>query len=266
MRLNFRDSWCVELEGRSGGLALWWNRNVSIQVISSLSNWIDVLIQQELEWHATFIYGNPVEQYHNVFLQRVKELVIPECPWLLIGDFNICNWNRDKWGWRPINRALADAYDNFLFDLSLTEINFCGNLFTWSNMQSGQARVMKRIYKAICNTEWALDFPNTKLLHGPFKGSDHRPLVLLLNGISSKHRSSFKFDMRWAKYSSCEEIIKHSWAHNNQPLGNFFEKLDVCKHSLLEWSRNSIRNSVKRIKELSRTLEILQSSPFLSVS
>lgn len=89
-----------------------------------------------------------------------------------------------------------DAYDDLLFDLSLTEISFCGNLFTWSNMQSGQARVMERIDKAVCNKEWALDFPNSNWLHSPFKGSDHRPSVLLLNGISHKHQSTFKFDMR----------------------------------------------------------------------
>lgn len=103
-----------------------------------------------------FIYGEPVEQNKIDFVRKVRKIDIPGCPWLIMGDLNICNKWEDKWGKKPINRRIAAEYGEFLFDLSLSELVFSGNKFTWSNMQRGQARIMEHIDKGISNVEWRM--------------------------------------------------------------------------------------------------------------
>lgn len=118
-----------------------------------------------------------------------------------MGDLNICNKWKEKWGQKPINRRIAVEYDEFLFDLSLSKLVFSGNKFTWSNMQRGQARIMERIDKAITSVEWRMAFPNSFLQHGPFKGSDHRPLFLSLHYRHLTQHPPFIFYLRCPKRS-----------------------------------------------------------------
>jgi exonuclease III len=49
----------VESDGRSGGLLLFWRKDISIRVQEISEFFIDVLIDDGSEWRFTGIYGDP---------------------------------------------------------------------------------------------------------------------------------------------------------------------------------------------------------------
>ncbi|KAF2311097.1 hypothetical protein GH714_019478 [Hevea brasiliensis] len=204
------------------------------KILGVSSRWIDVSCSVSSTWHATFVYGEPAEHKIISFLKHLRSLNLHDGEaWLIIGGINFCSQHEDKWGHRSINRQIANEYHNFLFDGLLEELEFKGNRYTWSNMQSGQARVMERIDKAISNPEWRLLFPSSQLIHGKFKGSDHRPLILFLNRRPKKVRRNFNFDLRWSSFSDCDDIIKNVWNSDHPTSDNLLGNLESCKEALL---------------------------------
>ena len=61
-RLLFDHVYCVEPEGLSGGLSLFWTKKVEIEVVEACRNYIHTLCRVKDDgdmWDATFVYGNP---------------------------------------------------------------------------------------------------------------------------------------------------------------------------------------------------------------
>jgi hypothetical protein len=61
--LGFLHGLCVKSEGRSGGIALWWKREISVSLKSLAEAHIDVFISPEesgwKEFRLTGFYGEP---------------------------------------------------------------------------------------------------------------------------------------------------------------------------------------------------------------
>jgi exonuclease III len=55
----------VESDGRSGGLLLLWRQDVSVRVQEVSECFIDVLIEDDVEWRLTGIYGDPRWEHQN---------------------------------------------------------------------------------------------------------------------------------------------------------------------------------------------------------
>ena len=58
-------------DGRSGGLALFWDESLSVTILDSCQRYIDVSVTNEgagIEWRSTFVYGEPrVENRQNMW-------------------------------------------------------------------------------------------------------------------------------------------------------------------------------------------------------
>ncbi|KAF2284020.1 hypothetical protein GH714_018069 [Hevea brasiliensis] len=255
---GFHCSFYVPLDGLSGGLALWWKDCLPVQILQYSKRWIDVMVSQSIPWHASFVYGDSKVQGRISFVDSLRGLDLNDnSPWLIIGDFNICNSQSDKWGARRINNAVARASNSFLFYGALEELPFKGHRFTWSNKQYGQARIMARLDKAVTNSEWRSLFSKCQLIHGNLIASDHHPLILSMHPKFKKAVGVFHFDLRWMSSSQCEENIKVAW---NSLSGTLVEKLSFCRNVLSKWSNRNFGNSHKKIQELSHKLDDLLSS------
>ncbi|XP_057992300.1 uncharacterized protein LOC110673946 [Hevea brasiliensis] len=260
-RFGFNHSFYVDPIGLSGGLALWWRDPISIQILNASSRWIDAMVHYHYSWHATFLYGESEAGNKISFLRQLKNLHLnTEDPWLLIGDFNICNSNRDKWGRRTINSQIASAYNDFLMEEQLGELKFKGSRFTWSNKHQVPSRVMERIDKVVVSLEWKMLFPYCQLFHDKLLASDHRPLVLVLLSKVRKPRRTFNFDLRWTTYNNCDRVVAQAWQQvdSTEP---FQTKLMDCRRMLSSWSAQEFGNARWRIQELSKQLDMLQSYP-----
>lgn len=144
--LKFEHMHCIEANGLSGGLCLFWKANMEINVIRSCQNYIHTTITDKdnnLMWQATFIYANPNYSIRRHFWNRLLSLN-PNLnnPWLCLGDFNEVLEQHEKDGLREQSRNRMENFKEFLDEASLMDIHLKGCRFTWLN-NPRQGRVTK---------------------------------------------------------------------------------------------------------------------------
>lgn len=88
--LGFECCFSVDCVGKSGGLALLWNSESNLNIVSFSKGHIDSLVQgRNGTWRFTCFYGSPkVEERPSswTLLKRLKTLY--DYPWIVGGDFN----------------------------------------------------------------------------------------------------------------------------------------------------------------------------------
>jgi hypothetical protein len=88
----------VCLDGKGGGLALYWKEDTIVSLINFGVHHIDVKITEPdgLIWRCTFVYGEPKAQDRPEMwklIRRIKTDVRE--PWLMVGDFNEAMWQHE---------------------------------------------------------------------------------------------------------------------------------------------------------------------------
>jgi hypothetical protein len=96
-RLGMNNCFVVDGVGRGGGLALYWNDEIKIQVLSYGLHHVDTLVWDGVHhtaWHATFVYGEPRTHERDKMWELMRQ--IKPCQyasWLMLGDFNEVMWS-----------------------------------------------------------------------------------------------------------------------------------------------------------------------------
>jgi hypothetical protein len=91
-RLGMNNYLLVDGVGKVGGLTLYWNDEIKIQVLSYGLHHIDTLVWdvvRHVAWWATFFFGKPRTHERDKIWELMKW--IKPCqyaPWLMIRDFN----------------------------------------------------------------------------------------------------------------------------------------------------------------------------------
>ena len=91
--LGFAGSFAVDSVGLSGGIGLFWSRDVTVDLKNFSKNHIDVLVhsnnQNAYVWRFTGFYGAPrAEERHHSWRFLCTLHNIPHSAWLCMGDFN----------------------------------------------------------------------------------------------------------------------------------------------------------------------------------
>jgi hypothetical protein len=95
--LGLNKSFVVDGVSKGGGLVLFWDDSINIDILSYDSHHIDTLIwdrENHAEWRGTFVYGEPRVQERDKMwelLRRIKSWQY--APWLMIGEFNEAMWS-----------------------------------------------------------------------------------------------------------------------------------------------------------------------------
>ncbi|CAA7021654.1 unnamed protein product [Microthlaspi erraticum] len=90
---------CVEYESHllvsphspgGGGLALFWKKELEVEILFTCHNFIDMRIKAEgKSFYATFVYGEPDQtKRHEVWQKLMEQATERTDPWLPTGDFN----------------------------------------------------------------------------------------------------------------------------------------------------------------------------------
>ncbi|KAL0367153.1 UNVERIFIED_CONTAM: hypothetical protein Sradi_3605400 [Sesamum radiatum] len=92
----------VTPRGRSGGLMLLWDKNLTVQIHSYSTDYIDVDIygdEVSEGWRFTGFYGNPEVARRKASWERLFRLSQESTkPWLCSGDFNEVLFQHEKMG------------------------------------------------------------------------------------------------------------------------------------------------------------------------
>lgn len=99
--LGFEGAFSVDVQGRSGGIALLWRYKEEVQLLSYSKNHIDVKLDIR-DWNTfrlTGIYGEPDRSRRKETRNLIRNLKgNSSIPWCLIGDLNNVTKQEDKRG------------------------------------------------------------------------------------------------------------------------------------------------------------------------
>ena len=154
----------MSCHGLSGGLALFWDESIYVQLLSLGKRHIDILIREsptDQMWRATFVYGEPrVENRKHMWdLLRRLPAVRPE-PWMLIGDFNEAMWQYEHFTETPRPERQMMDFREALSHCHLHDLGFSGIPWTYNNNQPGRRNVRVRLDRSVADMDWINLFPD----------------------------------------------------------------------------------------------------------
>ena len=140
--LGFAGCFEVDSAGLSGGIGLFWSRDVQVELKSYSAGHIDVIVWaadlSTLEWRFTGFYGAPrsEDRHHSWRCLRMLH-AIPHHAWLCLGDFNETLFGTEHFSTAARPEVQMLAFRKALEDCSLQDLGFSGVPYTWDNKQGG---------------------------------------------------------------------------------------------------------------------------------
>ena len=226
-KIKFVNGLVVPSEGRSGGLAMLWKREVQLEIMGYSRNHIDAIVTEQVSgyrWRITGFYGHPKTHKRNeswdelVALNRKFKL-----PWLCFGDFNEILSMSEKLGGAMRSQKQMEGFREVVNFCGFKDLGYSGPDFTWCNMQEGDSRVYLRLDRAFAMDDWIYQFNGVRVRHLIDLTFDHCALLIIDKTTRNQPRKRrFHFEAMWTKKEECKEIKKAAWEgclNQNTPEG-----------------------------------------------
>lgn len=187
-RLGLRGFAGLNSVGMSGGLALFWDESIHVEIKDINERYIDAYVRvspNDPLWHVSFVYGEPrVENRHKMWSLLSSIQQTSYLPWLVMGDFNEALWQFEHFSSHARGESQMQSFRSALQLCGLFDLGFKGVPFTYDNKRSGRSNVRVRLDRAVANNDWRNLFPNAQLDHLISSFSDHNPISLKLSANS----------------------------------------------------------------------------------
>jgi hypothetical protein len=241
---------------RSGGLAMMWSNNVTLDIISYNERYIDCYINvstSETGWRASGLYGfssilqkpQTCDLINNLYQNNLSD------NWLLFGDFNMILNHAEKQGGRDINIAHANLFYDTLNNCNLQDLGYHGEMYTWTNNQEADHHIKERLDRFFASPAWLTKFPRATNYHLPNHSSDHNPILLVFGNNhdfrnDSKGSTTIKrFEHIWIQDPQSTNIVKDSWINNTE---DTYTKLNSTFNKVHQWGQETYGNIPRQIK------------------
>ncbi|KAL0374642.1 UNVERIFIED_CONTAM: putative mitochondrial protein [Sesamum radiatum] len=251
---------CVDSKGKSGGLALLWQKSVEVQLQSFSSSHIDVSVRVEESgewWRFSGVYGEPDTSKRSEFWKLMRRLHKQSVrPWLCAWDYNEILEHSEKEGGSMRPEWQIRNFRECLTSCELHDLGFRGPAFTWSNHQQDPFTVRERLDRACANLAWSRAFPEARVSHGSSLFSDHLPVLIELCPTPcwdpSGGRKRFRFEAAWLQEPICESIVTQAWTFSSH--NKLEEKIAAVSARLGTWGRMFGRETRDIILKLEKSL------------
>ncbi|KAL0396708.1 UNVERIFIED_CONTAM: putative mitochondrial protein [Sesamum calycinum] len=241
--------------GRSGGLALLWQKSLTVQLQSFGYHHIDTTVYPGSEaeaWRFTGFYGiaDTARRKDSWDLLSVLKQQSRRA-WLIAGDFNEILCNSEKKGGRSRPNWQIRRFREALTSADVFDLGFEGDPFTWCNRHPEPETIYERLDRACADPSWRSNFPNTVVRHVPTSSSDHAVLLIDTDTTcdhSRPRQRPFRFEAAWAASAECECIVRdgwYSWSEIRQP-SSLLVKQKECAARLVAWNTTKGSNSFRR--------------------
>ena len=264
-KIGFQNFIAIGPKGRAGGICLFWENDLEVDILEYNSNMIAIRIKEcNVWWSLVGFYGPPyMAKRLKAWINLRALLETIQGPWLCCGDFNVMMDDFEKEGGVCGSSSIPSYLKDIMFDLGAVDLGFAGNKFTWSNRRWGRNSIRERLDRGIANIEWRLAFPKANVIHLSAVNSDHCPLLIDTNPQDSFSPRPFRFEAVWAKDPRCYEVINQAW--KKQFVGSvgfrLFQKQRVTAEALKHWNKTIFGYCQTRISELTTTIEEVQANP-----
>ncbi|XP_026419462.1 uncharacterized protein LOC113315391 [Papaver somniferum] len=223
-------------DSRKGNIWLFWNLSLSRPVVISSSNQAitvqvgDVMVTGI---HAACLTVDGRELWEDLF-----NIIQRDCPWMIIGDFNVVLSYEEKIGGRRPLRISMQEFRNCLESCNLIQATRTGIKYSWCNNIAGKKRILCDINKAFYNLKWLEKFDGWSYKVGVRGTLDHGPLFGSTVNICKPTNAPFRYQNIWTSHPGFLDVIKDAW--NEEILGNpsfsFMSKLKRLKSVLKKWN------------------------------
>ncbi|XP_058761720.1 uncharacterized protein LOC131635127 [Vicia villosa] len=213
--LKYEACLAVDVEGRSGGLAVLWKHNSTCSIVNYSRNFINLHVKEDNkeEWRLTCYYGYPERSRRRLAWELLRELHgSSNLPWCIIGDFNDLLSQADKVGLHPHPNWLCAGFQQVVSDCNLVDIPIEGHQFTWVKSRGTEHMIEERLDRALSDMVWLQLFPNVKLLNLIASHSDHSPIMLDCDPKQHVKRNfTFRFENKWLNEVGITETVQDGW-------------------------------------------------------
>jgi hypothetical protein len=246
-RIGYDSLFVVDPVGRSGGLALFWKKFVNVEIFNYSRFHIQALVKDDdgnAFWKLTGFYGHPSRDKRRDSWSLLKFLkYCPSLPWCCFGDFNEIVEQREKEGRGPRSETQMASFREALEDCGLSDLDYVGPKFTWSNRQEGDHFIQERLDQALGDREWCRLFPFAKVFVLEAICSDHNPILVIFKEHQGsrlgKKGGGFKFEAAWIRDVEYQNLIQNAWKQDRQEgatIRGIQYRLSSCQRELKRWS------------------------------
>jgi hypothetical protein len=155
-RIGLNKLFVVDGQGKGGGVGLFWDDSISINILSYGLHYIDTLIwdvEHHAHWRSTFVYSESRTQVRADMWKLLEHLKpISSTPWLLISDFNEALWSFEHLSARKWSEQQMAAFQDTLAHCDVHDLGFIGVPWTFDNKQRGDRNVRVRLDRAVAST------------------------------------------------------------------------------------------------------------------
>ncbi|XP_028784473.1 uncharacterized protein LOC114740485 [Neltuma alba] len=257
----------VDPRGRSGGLALWWKLDVTVNIWYHSKNIIHMSLDSSTmaaPKYVTCVYGAPRIEDKMAVWNKMRSIGAKiNDSWICSGDFNDVLSISEKVGRIPADIRRIMNFQCMLADCQLMDLDYHGAWYTWCNRRLGTDHIKERLDRAFGNTEFRMIFQKAAVLHIKPVGSDHHMLVIDCDYRYVKVPKLFRFEAVWAEHEDFLPIVRRGWrireGIEGASVDDIVTRLKNCKKILLGWSKEAFPNAKKLIENLTLKLSVCNS-------
>jgi hypothetical protein len=262
--MGFSNFFCVDSEGKAGGLAIFWKLGVELEVVFSNSHIIAALVYSDPPdnvWLLLAVYGPPYFSKRKKFWNLMEDLISRfDGSWLMIGDLNSVSKCSEKKGRSSSAINSSRSFHHFVSEVGAIDLGFSGPKFTWTNKRVGWANVRERLDRGLCNVDWQSLFPNVRVRHLLAHNSDHNPIILDTHLDLSKGVKPFRFEAMWTRDDSSSDVVSQAWSIqvNGSHHYRLAKKFQKVQKDFKVWNRTVFGLTRARIRDLEERLKLIQ--------
>ncbi|XP_042958065.1 uncharacterized protein LOC122293587 [Carya illinoinensis] len=234
-QIGFQQSFVVNSKGYRGGLAFLWKDNKDVALETYTRNHISIsvkILESECPFILTGFYGNPETSKRNGSLELLKALKPKDDKaWICLRDFDEILHQHEKKGAAVRPYRQVESFRETVEACDLSEIQFLGNYFTWSNRREGRFFTKEKLDRAFGNPSYLRLYEDSYVTSLVAHSSDHSPIVLQ-QGTNEKRRYKarpFRYESKWDRREECKELIEKAWTTPVNQLSNLFTSSEPSK-------------------------------------
>eukprot|EP00253_Pinus_taeda_P012543 PITA_12543 len=242
----------VKAENTAGAILILWNpQKIGIIDAEESRIYLSVVIQPVGDrdtYLVTNVYGPQRLDDKIKFIDSLVDLksIFAGLPWVIGGDFNmIRSLSEKKGGTRALNKD-SSAFQCFLENMKLVDIETNIGLCTWNNKRGGYSQVASKLDKFMISEELLLLDKEVIADILPFGGSDHWPIQMEIKGIGTPRNKPFRFENMWLSHLDFINNIEKWWVEDLQIQGSsmflLHKRLKHIKQKLKEWNQKQFGN------------------------
>ncbi|XP_031119046.1 uncharacterized protein LOC116022462 [Ipomoea triloba] len=240
----------VEAVGFSGGIWVFWNRPLEIQIMKTHPQFINLQITDgnSPPWVLSIVYGSPNQSLRRKLFSELNSIDFrPQTCWLACGDFNSVISTEEVSNTSCFNSSRCFDFRNWIFREGLIDMGFVGTKFTWMRGIDSSTFKGARLDRALSNANWKTRFPQAIVEHLPMINSDHSPLLVSCNPTPEVSGTRpFRFNLAWSTHEDFMNFVRRSWADDK----HLEENKNAMAKALPIWNRDTFGNVFHRKKRL----------------